>query len=586
MPNLTRQQRRERDRRIRALKALEVKTTQIKLVATGVHLNRDRQPLEFADHYFMRKIYEDVAPEIAIQSSVQTGKTEYLISYGKACVDSGLSVLHGLPRYESRNTFVSGRIDPLMEDVPQYRASLRATKERKAADNKSIKLFRGGGVWRFVGSNVRTDFKEFSADVFIADEWDEFDMTNAALAEDRLEASLFKFKRYCGNPTVPDYGINALFKRGTQNEMHYRCTKCEKWQKLNFFETVAEEVGDEQAIDYRLRPGVEETDEFVCAKCGAPLDRDDWRWVPLNKQGEFPSYHISKLMVRSASPTALWRQFQRARVNDTELEVFYNSVLGVPFEQSGNAVTTDMIGRAAILKVMPEKLVKGWSTIGIDVGAFFDVRVSKIVKGIRCCMNLGRYKTTDELLDQVERFRCRVGVIDALPETRKAKEFQIAAKKKYGCDIWLCRFKSAEGRDSKFTRDEKEREFSVDRTYAMDMALADIRDMRNLLPINVQSALDGFWLDSMTVNKRVLETDARGNRIYRWTKSEKDHARFADVYDMLAYQIFGAPAAEVQTDPEGVGAAGVLSREGRQGDRRFMRNEDGEAHGSALKKTF
>lgn len=584
MPNLTREARRQRDFRIRALKAQEVKTKQLRLVAKGIHLNRERQPLEFSDHYFMRRIYEDAAPELAIQSSVQTGKTEYLISYGKACVDAQLSVLHALPKYESRNTFVGGRIDPLLEDVPEYRASLRSTKERKSADNKSIKLFVGGGVWRFVGSNVRTDFKEFSADVFIADEWDEFDMENAVLAEDRLEASLFKFKRWCGNPTVPGYGINVLFKRGTQNEMHYQCTKCERWQRLDFFEAVAEAVGDVNAVDYRLRDGVEATDEFACSQCGAPLNRDCWKWIPLFTKGAFPSYHISKLMVRSASPKALWAKFQRARTNDTDLAAFFNSDLGIPFEQAGSAVTENMIRSVSILKVMPRAVTTGWCTMGVDVGAYFDVRVSKVVQGIRCCVHLGRYLTIEELLDLIPRYRVRVAVVDALPETRKMKEFQDAAAKR-GCDTWLCRFKGDEGRATKLTRDEVEREFSIDRTYALDMASGQIRDKKNLFPINAAGLFDGWWISSMTVNKRVLHTDARGNRVYRWTKSDHDHARFADVYDLLALELFGAPAVEVQTDPQGASDS-VLVRGATPGAREFMAHEGGDVEGGALRRSF
>jgi hypothetical protein len=583
------------DDAIRAIKLAEINKTVRRLIATKTHRTKTGEPIEFDDHYYMYPIYQSGAPMLVMQSSVMTGKSEYLIAFGIACCKNKLSVFHVLPKYDMRNAFVSERIDPLLQDTPEYAVLLRSSEYSKAADNKSIKLF-GEGTWRFVSSNVRADFKSFDADVLIADEVDEFDMNNFAMSLDRLESSIYKITRYAGNPTVPGHGINTLYEGGSQYEMHYKCTVCRQWQMLDFFGCVAEMVGGGSVIDYRLRDGIEDHKEFVCAKCGAPLNRSEWKWLPTNLRGApYPSYHLSALMSRRANPLQLWEEFCKARTNDIDLQVFYNSKLGTPYEQAGSAVTEDLLREAAMLKVQPEKIEKGWCTMGVDVGTFFDVRISKPVKGTRCCMHIGRYRSLEELLELVKRYRVMCAVIDILPETRKAKEFQDKALP-LGCDVWLCSFKkTGEGESTKIFRDEEERQFKVDRTYAMDLALADLREGRNVLPINATSLLDGFYVRSMLSNKRVLKTDGRGNKVYKWTKEANDHQRFADVYDMLAGMVIGAPAADVAPTKAEQDLEGVIVKERRtkSRDRDFLsaekpdkRTGDVDKEMGALKRLF
>ncbi len=447
-------------------------------------------------------------------------------------------------------------------------------------------------MWKFVSSNVRADFKEFPADVAILDEYDEFDMSHIALMPDRLEASTYKFIRGASNPTVPEFGIHERFINGTQHEMYYLCRTCEKYRELDFFKCVAEPITDEKGtvIDYRLREGVEETDEFVCEKCGTALDRTAWRWHPKNNQAPYSSYHISKLLFRDASPLELWRQFQNARKKgESDVERFYNSVLGLPYESPGSQLTAEILEGLALVKLMPEKISEGHCTMGVDVGSHFDVRISKSVNDIRVAMYIGRVKTVDELLDLTKRYRVSTCVIDALPEARIAKEFQKKAK----CDVWLCEFKNQEGDTAKtLTRDEVDYIVRTDRTYALDCATSDIIERRNAFPVGVRDLLKGFFLKSMLANKRVLQTNAKGQKVYRWTKATNDHQRFADVYDKIATMLRGGMAVDAGEPEEGEKRdeeEGVLARGSRRNrNRKFLNEDDGSEKGKTggLRRLF
>lgn len=580
--SLTRAEQQQRAIAKRAHKAACVMRAHMRLVAKNkqgetTHRNNHGKSIEFVDHYFMIQIYKEFAPYVVLMSSVQTGKTEYLISYTMACILEGLDVFYVLPKYELRNTFVANRIDPLIEDVPTYAKILkRNISKRSAADNKTLKQFIKA-VIKFVSSNVRADFKEFPADVRVGDEVEEFDLENYSMADDRLENSPYKFVREASNPTVEDHCIHEKFKYGKQYEMHFRCTGCGKWQILDFFQCVCKEIHDSSGnvIDHVLREDVDQHDEFVCSVCNCALDRSQWRWIPLHSQGKYPSYHISKLMVRSASPKQLWDQFLVAkRKGATELTRFHNSVLGIPYSPAGSRVTDAMLQSASLMKWQPDQLPeKEYATMGVDVGSFLDVRLSIHRNDLRLCIHLGRYKTFEELHDLIARFRVRCCVIDAQPEERQAKQFQEDAK----CDVWLCRFKKYEGEGSRINRDEKNREVSVDRTYILDMATQQIMDRTNVLPIDSATALDGFYKKSMLANKRVLRFDARGNARYVWTKETNDHQRFADVYDLIATHLWGSPAESV--DPDEHEEGDELKRGGFQSNawkRDFLAVEDGE----------
>jgi hypothetical protein len=586
MPNITREEREARRKLIRAIKAVEVRKTHLRL-AQKVHRTREKEPLEFDDRYFLKQIFNDGNPVVYVMSSVQTGKTEWLISYGFACCTEGLSVFHVLPKYDLRNTFVSNRIDPVIEDTPEYKKNLRRNIDSKSVDNKAIKAY-ADGVWKFVSSNVRADFKEFPADVAILDEYDEFDMSNIPLMPDRLEASSYKFIRGASNPTVPDFGIHALFVGGTQNEMHYYCRPCQKYRALDFFETVALPLMDTKGnvVDYRLRDGVEEMDEFVCHECGAALDRETWRWQVMNVGAPYSSYHISKLLFRDASPLNLWKAFQRARKKgESEVERFYNSVLGLPYESPGSQLTVEILESLALLKTMPDGIAKGNCTMGIDVGSHFDVRISKTVDEVRVAMYIGRVKTVEELHDLVERYRVATAVIDALPETRIAKEFQNDAK----CEVWLCEFKRQEGDTAKtLTKDEQDYIVRCDRTYALDCSAADITNGHNVFPTGIRDLLDGFFLKSMLANKRILTTNSKGAKVYKWTKATNDHQRFADVYDKIATMLRGGIAVDAgEPEEKKDEEESVLARgKDRRRSREFLKEGDGEEQTGGLQRMF
>ena len=105
----------------------------------------------------------------------------------------------GFPCYLEQ--FVINRVDPSISD---YHSHLREeAKERgRKASNLALKHIGPNGAIRYVGSNVRDDFREFPADALVIDEHDECDHENLKYGLDRMEASQWGFEYYMGNPTT------------------------------------------------------------------------------------------------------------------------------------------------------------------------------------------------------------------------------------------------------------------------------------------------------------------------------------------------------------------------------------------------
>lgn len=76
--------------------------------------------------------------------------------------------------------------------------------------------------------------------------------------------------------TTPNYGIHELFEHSDKKYYQHKCTSCNHWNKMNYANY--EDGGNLLLIN---PDGVHEdtreiddgTWQYVCQKCGKPLDR-------------------------------------------------------------------------------------------------------------------------------------------------------------------------------------------------------------------------------------------------------------------------------------------------------------------------
>lgn len=532
----------------RIRKLLQIRNARLDF-ARNHHINTKGEKMDFDNYPHIWELYNSIAPEIVIQGSVQSFKSEWGIIDHLACAYSGLSIFFVLPKYEHRNTYVQNRIDRCVQNVPEYKRIIGGS----FFDNIAMKSF-GDGVIKYVGSNVLADFTEFPADMIFVEEVDRCHKKNLEYAIDRMRASKFQFRRYVGNPDTTGKGINEKYQESDQREWNVPCDNCGEHSKLDWFETVVEPVTDRdgQIISYVLRDrdwkqGCGRDVYIKCPKCAEKGDdgnliraSKDGKWIAENPESDIVGYHFSMLCSPINSIAGMWRNFQKALNDPGLLKQFYNSYLGLPFAAAGNKITDELLKRCVeedykfVIESncahVEDHKHPGPCSMGVDVGAFLDVRISYVeARGVRRSVYMGKVRTKTELYELMEQYNVERCVVDSMPEITLVQDIQAEAP----CDVWLCRYHKTEGTDKKLNYDPINRIILVDRTSALDRSYAALRLKRNIIPENFKQIFGGKYVDEMCGPVRELVEDAKGNTRFEWSKCE-DHQRHTDTYDMLA----------------------------------------------------
>ena len=527
-------------------KLLELKNARLNF-ALDHHVNTRGESMNFARFPHIREIYESCAPWIVLMGSVQSMKSEFIIVDHLAAAYSGLAVFFVVSRVETKVTYVQNRVDKCVENSPHYKAIVG----EGFFNSVSLKSF-GKGTIKYTGSNTLADFREYPADIVYVDEVEDCNQKNLEYAIDRVGASPYQFFRWLGNPEQPNYGIHAKFLETDQREWFVPCLSCGKYHEANWYTTIVKEVRDKEGnvINYTLRDtewraGIKRDIHMICPGCGGVLHRHSKKgmWVPMQKDRTKVGYHLSKIASLFNDIEGMWGRFQDAQGDLVKLKHFVCSELGLPFATVGNKLTDGTLAACAIpnynlvikddcAHIKDDQHI-GPCSMGIDVGANFDVRVSNITaRGTRQMVFVGKIRQQSELFDIMKRYNVQVAVMDAEPEAAISREVQDIAGS-LGTTMWLNKYRYSEGLTTSLLLHESDLTLHVDRTEALDNTFSAIKRKRNLLPANFRDLLNGEYVEEMCASIRETTDDSKGRRRNTWTKC-KDHQFHADNFDRMA----------------------------------------------------
>ncbi len=493
------------------------------------HLNIRGEPMSFEDKPYLLEIYLDIAPEIILQSSVQTGKSEFLIVSAHSWAERGLQVLYVLPTIDLRNSFVANRVDKLYERIPYYSSNIQSQ------DSRGLKHFgsKGGAIF-FAGSNSSTTFIEKPIDCVIGDETDRFDQTNYEKADDRMTASPYKLKYEASNPTVGKYGINKRYLESDQREWFVKCPCCNYWQEMDWFKNVVRQTddGNYALLDKDWHFGDERDIHMLCIRCGRPLNRFTKQacWVSrFPKLKNTHGYHIHQMLSSYVRIDKMWDKYQKGLGDDTVMQVFWNSMLGLPYAGKGSKLTDEILNACKEGYNMPVTC-KGSCFMGVDVGKVLNVIVAEERGGFLWPVFIGTVREFEDLDALMKRFNILTYVIDSMPEARKTMEYV----KRYIGRGWASRYQITL---NEITANEADRVLSADRTMIMDRVMKFFTDRRFKLPRNAHSIDSGQFYEQMKNPTRIY--DAEKGR-FEWLGTT-DHYFHAAVYLLMAYLARGNP---------------------------------------------
>lgn len=526
------------------------------------HRNTRHGPMSFRANPSLVEMYADfpTLDGADVCKAVQTGVSELIIQLLlEASGWRGRIASLALPTHNLRDRFVQQRINPLLTQIPEYReraggllAVTRDAKEKKkkGAENLKVKRF-GEGAMLFLGSNSAGDFVEFSTDILVIDEYDHCDPENIAKARDRLRNSPYPQLFRIGNPGVKT-GIAAFYDQGDRRLFHWRCTSCGERQPIDWHANVVRRLDDgtwvpRDTTRFRTLLTTPRAPDIrpVCRRCSRPFDRrpEGAAWVA-QSPGKRRSYRMSRLDVLTDRLWDLfvdeWLPAQGSRV---KLRAFYNSVLGLPYEDATARLTHEMLSECATGAendfiggaAYQEEMV----VAGIDVGSVLNVVVDVVHldekgKSYRRAALVTAVSSFDAVRDILTRYNVQVAVIDARPETRKAQELRDWALHEQGITtVWLCQFHPTDrvGTEDYGTRVDYEAQIlTVDRTQLLDATYDEIAARRRVFPLDSGSITE-FW-DQMMAPVRKL--DDKGARFIWSEGSAPDHYRLADAYSRIA----------------------------------------------------
>lgn len=511
-------------------------------------------------HPYLTDLYASTAQRIVVRKAGQVGASEWLVSYALHAADARhLDVLYVMPTEDDISDFSTTRFGMAMEASPYLQSIVVDSRKgdaagRRGVDKMTLKRIRDNWLY-FRGGRVRADgnapqLKSLPAGCVVFDEFDEIDPRAPALARKRLGHSDVAEERMVSTPTYVGIGIDAEWAGTTQQFWHLQCQGCRHRQPVTIDDLVIEWDDLQRPIAWRGM--ADKTAWLACRHCGKPLDRmAPGLWVPAYPDRDIVGFQLSKLIAPWVDLAQIVANLQTT--NESKRKEAYNQDLGLPYAPRGAGITAQILDAATRdygLATVPPADVAG-AVMGVDVGLLLHVviRAGRDPQtGERRLLHAGAVATFEEVDHLIRRYRVRACVVDALPETRKARELQSRVRPGV---VWLCYYAGGDGPKSEDLANWNQDQGTVttDRTRSLDETVTRFAEAINTLPAGARQIPD--YYPHLTSLVRVIEKRRDGNQAARWVETGPDHFAHAENYCTIA---------GLRTPTLGVMAQGVARR--------------------------
>lgn len=494
-------------------------------------------PWALKDHEYQIDWLKCDAPRQCFIKGAQIGASECLV----------LKTLHGMihgkyrsgsmylfPTRDDVGDFSKARFDPLIEQNPCIKRHVLNT------DSKNIKqigrgflYLRGARASKSIGGIKKTSsqLKSAAVDRVVFDERDEMEDSMVTLAEERVGHSQIQDSQgrkgeiiYLGTPTIPDFGIDALYRESDQRTWHIECQKCHH-------ETILDEEFPNGLT--RLKNGMVIR---TCTKCGSQIHpvHGQWRALYPSRSKDLVGWRISKLNTSYSDPTVILDQYENPPHGD--LAEVMNSKLGRAYIPAENRLTEQEV--YACCGEDPMLLHHdGPTCMGVDVGRkLHTVIAERSTRESLKVIWIGRLDHFNELHDVAKKFNVRSAVIDLRPEIRKVREFQ--RQENYA--VFGCQY--MESKVGAIQWDEKDWIVKVDRTEILDATHDLVVEPGKLLLPRRSEEINKFAVEMCNIAKILVEDPDTGLKVYRYKNlgsSRPDHYRHALCYCLMAAERCG-----------------------------------------------
>lgn len=489
-------------------------------------------PFTFDYHPWTREMLVSDHPECVGQKAAQMGFTDSVgLNRCLFVIDRRKQdVLYILPaQTPDARDFSSGRFGPALESSPYLK------KLFTSVDNVGMKR-TATNVLYVRGSRSRSQLKSIPVSLIFMDEVDEFDPEAIRLAEERTSGQKDAQIWYVSTPSVPDYGVNKLFRRSDQRHFFFPCPRCADRVELTYPDclTITADSPDDPRI----------LDSYIhCPTCKAPFSSDEKQaalllgeWVPAYRDKFIHGYKVNQLYSNTLPVYKFAIAALRAKSDPVEEQEFHNSKLGEEHIVAGHSLDPSHIKKTDLHMRAPAQ----WHapiTMGIDVGKLLHVEVdSWSFSPNRPSTNLadmgtpfvlwaGTVQHFSELDDLMYLFKPQMTVIDAQPETRMS----LAFCRRFPEITRVCYYSDSQAAD---VTDSGER-ISVNRTASLDRALGRFFNGSIILPCD----LPDDYVPHLCHLVRKPERNKLNDITFRYLNTGPDHFAHSRTYSELAMMV-------------------------------------------------
>ena len=347
------------------------------------HPRNDRIPWSFEDHEYQIDIVDEKSPDKCVKKCAQVGLSELSIreSLSFCAMHDYRKLAYVLPTSKFSSEFSSTRFDPAIESCDYIKGVLS-----KDVDNTGVKKV-GTSFLLMRGTSGTTSAISIDLDAIVTDEIDFCNQDVLGSFASRLQHSDLKITSDFSTPTVPDYGISALYDISSQGRYMVRHSKCGKYVAPDFYNDIIIPGFDEPITDFRredrFHPGVKSA-YLNCPHCHRAIawsdfvDADRRTWVHKFKDRPKVGYQVMPWDVPK------YNQLEEVLFSIDKYKLhsdWVNFRLGLDHSSAENSFLKEVIERntASIGATLANIVSKGYKRvfIGADLG-----KTSWIVIGV------------------------------------------------------------------------------------------------------------------------------------------------------------------------------------------------------------
>jgi len=475
----------------------------------------------FKDHEYQVEIMNERFKVSVDIKATQGGFTEnYVLKslHGMIYGYYPSGVLYLFPTNDDVNDFSKSRFRPLIwanrNSIGKYVQDTDTASLKKVRD--AFLYLRGARLSQAIEGDHKesTKLRSIPVDCVIYDEFDLMEDDVRAKAQGRMGHSRIQEEHFLSNPTIPDFGIDAMFQESDQRHWHRKCESCREFTcaELEFPGCV------------KIRK--DGTGYIGCKKCGKELKIFPGEWVAACPDRKIVGRRWSKLTSVFHDPADILEKFNnppRGNLGDV-----YRLDLGFAYIAAEDRLRqSDVFGCCG--NDIEYASHKGPCAMGVDVG-----KIKHVIIGIKTGRD--RYKIVKtaqlsdwgDIHDLARNFNVKSAVIDIRPYEDAARQFQ--AQENY--KIFLCEYKENMPQGTMYNQNTGI--VSVARTEVFDATHRMVTTPGQLTLPRLSPDMKEF-AKQLCATAKVLETNKKTKlSVYRYKKLGDEHFRNALNYFYLA----------------------------------------------------